>query len=166
MVAVMLLIGLGTGIQPLLGYCYGARKIERYKGIMKFSLLLAVCMSLVMSLICYLGAKPMVNAFLTEKEALENGISFARILIISGPILGVLFVMINAIQSMGAMLPSLVLSICRQGILYIPVLLFMNAVFHTKQALVAAQPTADYMATTLSVILFIGTFRHYFRKTP
>lgn len=164
MVAVMLLIGLGTGIQPLLGYCYGAGKRERYKGIMKFSLILAVCMSVLMSLICYLGAKPMVNAFLTEAEALENGISFARILIISGPILGVLFVMINAIQSMGAMLPSLVLSLSRQGIIYIPVLLIMNAVFQTKQALVAAQPTADYLATILSIILFIGTFRHYFRK--
>lgn len=164
MVAVMLLIGLGTGIQPLLGYCYGAGKRERYKGIMKFSLLLAVCMSLIMSLICYLGAKPMVNAFLTEKEALENGIRFARIFIISGPILGILFVMINAIQSMGAMLPSLVLSLSRQGIIYIPVLLTMNAVFQTKQALVAAQPTADYLATTLAVILFIVTFRHYFKK--
>lgn len=163
MVAVMLLIGLGTGVQPLLGYCYGARKRDRYKGVMKFSLILAVCMSFAMTLACYLGAKPMVNAFLTEPEALKNGISFARIFIFSGPILGILFVMINAIQSMGAVLPSLILSISRQGIIYIPVLFIMNGVFHTKQALVAAQPTADYLATLLSVVLFMITFRQYFK---
>lgn len=63
MVAVMLLIGLGTGIQPLLGYNYGAGNRKRYKGILRFSLIFALCLSLVMTILCYLGAGPMVKAF-------------------------------------------------------------------------------------------------------
>ena len=38
MIVVMLLIGLGTGIQPLLGYCYGAGNGKRYMDVLKFSL--------------------------------------------------------------------------------------------------------------------------------
>ena len=89
---------------------------------------------------------------------------FARMLIISGPVLGILFVMINTIQSMGAALPSLILSISRQGLVYIPVLFSFNAIFHTASTLVLAQPVTDYIATTLSVILFIISFRRYFRE--
>ena len=69
MVAVMLLIGVGTGIQPLLGYNFGSGNRKRFLSVFRFSLILAVSLSIVMSLICYLGAGPMVNAFLEEKQA-------------------------------------------------------------------------------------------------
>lgn len=162
MVAVMLLIGVGTGIQPLLGYNFGAGNRKRFKGILRFSLIFAIALSFVMSVICYAGAGPMVSAFLDDPAFYDYGMSFARMLIISGPILGVLFVMINAIQSMGAALPSLILSISRQGLIYIPILFLFSAVFGTANMLVIAQPVADYISTTMAIILFIISFRKYF----
>ncbi|MDE6617037.1 MAG: MATE family efflux transporter, partial [Lachnospiraceae bacterium] len=113
MIVVMLLIGLGTGIQPLLGYCFGAKNKQRYLAVLKFSVCLALAMSIVMTIVCYFGAGPLVTAFLENKDAFSFGFKFSRIYIISGPVLGILFVMINAIQSTGAALPSLVLSISR-----------------------------------------------------
>ncbi len=166
MIAVMLLIGVGTGIQPLLGYCYGARNKHRYIAVLKFSLGLAFCMSIVMTIICYCGAGPLVNAFLENPDAYSYGISFARIYIYSGPILGLLFVFMNAIQSTGAALPSLILSISRQGLLYLPNILIMNAVFHTPETLAAAQPITDYLATALAAILFAFTYKKYFKNFP
>lgn len=167
MVAVMLLIGVGTGIQPLLGYNFGSGNRKRFLGILRFSLLLAVTMSVIMSIICYLGAGPMVNAFLEEASAYDFGMQFARTLILSGPILGVLFVMINTIQAMGAALPSLILSISRQGLLYLPILITFNTLFNTPRMLVMAQPVTDYVATILSIVLGFISFRKYFvDKTP
>ena len=166
MVAVMLLIGVGTGIQPLLGYNFGAGNRKRFMGILRFSLILAVSLSLVMSVICYLGAGPMVNAFLENPNVYDFGMEFARTLIISGPVLGVLFVMINTIQSIGAAMPSLILSISRQGILYIPVLFLFNRVFGTASSLVLAQPVTDYLSTALSIVLFIVAFRKHFARNP
>ena len=136
MIVVMLLIGLGTGIQPLLGYCFGAKNKQRYMAVLKFSLCLALAMSIVMTIICYFGAAPLVTAFLENKDAFSFGFTFSRIYIISGPVLGILFVMINAIQSTGAALPSLILSVSRQGLLFIPILLVLNAVSDTAQMLV------------------------------
>ncbi len=163
MIVVMLLIGLGTGIQPLLGYCFGAKNKQRYLAVLKFSVCLALAMSVVMTIICYIGAGPLVTAFLEDKDAFSFGFKFSRIYIISGPVLGVLFVMINAIQSTGAALPSLVLSISRQGLLFIPILFILNALTDTAQMLVIAQPVTDYLATAFSVILFIITYKKYFK---
>lgn len=163
MIAVMLLIGVGTGVQPLLGYCFGARNRQRYISVLKFSLALAFGMSAVMTVICYCGASPLVRAFLEDPDAFSYGMSFARIYIYSGPILGILFVLINAIQSTGAALPSLILSVSRQGLLFLPTLLIFDHVFNTPRMLAAAQPVTDYMATTLAAILFFVTYRRYFK---
>ena len=164
MVAVMLLIGVGTGIQPLLGYNFGAGNEKRFFGVLRFSLILAVSLSAVMTVICYAGAGPMVNAFLTDEEAFGYGMQFARMFILSGPVLGVLFVMINAIQSMGAAVPSLILSISRQGLLFIPVLFLFHQLFHTAQTLVLAQPVTDYFAVALSILLMVVSYRKYFAQ--
>ena len=163
MIVVMLLIGLGTGIQPLLGYCFGAKNRQRYIAVLKFSVCLALGMSIVMTIICYLGAAPLVTAFLDNQDAFSYGFTFSRIYIISGPVLGILFVMINAIQSTGAALPSLILSISRQGLLFIPILFVLNAVTDSAQMLVIAQPVTDYLATAFSVVLFIITYKKYFK---
>ena len=164
MIVIMLLIGLGTGIQPLLGYCYGAKNQKRFVGVLRFSLLLALGLSLVMTVICYLGAGPMVKAFLNDPDAFGFGMSFARIYIYSGPIMGILFVLINTLQGMGAAVPSLVLSISRQGIIFIPVLFLINQVFDQARMLVMAQPITDYLAVILAVILFATAYRSHFKK--
>lgn len=163
MIVVMLLIGVGTGIQPLLGYCFGAGNRGRYIAVLKFSLGLAFCMSLVMTVICYCGAAPLVRAFLDNPHAFDYGMKFARIYIISGPVLGILFVFINAIQSTGAAIPSLILSISRQGLVYFPILAIFSHIFHTARMSAMSQPVTDYVATLLSALLFVITFKKYFK---
>lgn len=164
MIVVMLLIGLGTGIQPLLGYCFGAGNRKRYFAVLKFSVFFALILSAIMTCICYFGANGLVSAFLKEKAAYDFGFSFSRIYILSGPVLGLLFVFINAIQSTGAAIPSLILSISRQGLLFLPTLLIINYTTESAKMLAFAQPLTDYMATTLAIILFIVTCKKYFPK--
>lgn len=165
MIAVMLLIGLGTGIQPLLGYCFGARNRKRYLAVLRFSIILALCLSLVMSAICYFGAAPLVTAFLDDPDAFGFGFMFSRVYILSGPILGLLFVFINAIQSTGAAIPSLILSVSRQGLLYLPILIAMDRIFNSARTLALAQPITDYLATALAVILFIVTYKRMLKPS-
>lgn len=164
MIVVMLLIGLGTGVQPLLGYCFGAGNKKRYMAVLKFSLILALCMSLVMTVICYVFAGDLVKLILDEPDAFGYGMSFCRIYIISGPIMGVLFVMINAIQSTGAAIPSLILSISRQGLLYMPILFVFTKVFDEARMMALAQPVTDYLAAFLAIILFMTGCMKKFKK--
>ena len=159
MIAVMLLIGLGSGVQPLLGYCFGARMKARYMSVLKFSLGFAFVLSLIMTILCYTFAGPLVTTFLDNADAFDYGMQFSRTYILAGPVIGILFVMINAIQSTGAMLPSLILSVSRQGIIYLPILYIFTHLFHTARMAAMAQPVTDYFAATLSIILFIVTFK-------
>lgn len=164
MIAVMLLIGLGTGIQPLLGYCFGAGNRKRYIAVLKFSLCLAFALSLCMTVICYCFAGSLVSAFLDNEDAFVYGMSFSRIYILSGPVLGLLFVFINAIQSTGAAIPSLILSVSRQGLIFIPILLLFSNIFDSARQVVMAQPVSDYLSTTLAAVLFFITYKKYFKK--
>ncbi|MBO6015521.1 MAG: MATE family efflux transporter, partial [Lachnospiraceae bacterium] len=163
MIVVMLLIGLGNGIQPLLGYCYGAGNRKRYLAVLKFSMALAFGLSFIMTIICYAGAGPLVKAFLEDPDAFSFGMSFARIYIYSGPVIGILFVLMNAIQSTGAALPALLLSVSRQGLLYLPILYIMSAIFHAPRALAATQPITDYLSVMLAAILFLATYNRYIK---
>ncbi len=74
-----------------------------------------------------------------------------------------MFVFINAIQSTGAALPALILSISRQGLIYLPVLFLFQKIFDSASMLAAAQPITDYLTTALSVVLFVFTYRKYIR---
>ena len=100
----------------------------------------------------------------SPRDAFAYGMSFARIYIYSGPVMGILFVFINAIQSTGAALPALILSISRQGIIYLPVLFLFRNLFDSAKMLAAAQPITDYLSTALAVALFLFNCRKYFSK--
>ena len=163
MIVVMLLIGLGTGIQPLLGYCFGAGNKKRYLSVLKFSIIFALILSAIMTMICYFGAAPLVTAFLEDEQAFQYGFAFSRIYILSGPILGVLFVFMNAIQSMGAAIPSLILSVSRQGIVYFPILIMISLINNTPENLALTQPLTDYIAAALSIVLFIIAYKRRFQ---
>lgn len=159
MITVMLLIGIGMGIQPLLGYNYGARNRKRFKAILRFSAGLAFIVSVIMTIICFAGSSMLVCAFLENQKAYLFGIQFVHILMLTGPILGLLFVLVNAIQAMGAAMPSLILSISRQGIIYLPVLCILNAVCSSARMLVFAQPIGDVASIILAFALFLFSYK-------
>jgi putative MATE family efflux protein len=163
MIAVMLLIGVGIGIQPLLGYCFGAGNRKRYLSVLKFSLCFAIVLSIVMTSICYFGAAPLAKAFLDDEEAFSYAFAFSRIYILSGPVLGILFVFINAIQSMGAAVPALIMSVSRQGIIYFPILITVSIAANTPTHLAMVQPITDYISVVLATVLFIVSYRKYFK---
>jgi len=161
MIVVMLLIGIGGGVQPLFGYFFGAGNKKRYMEVFRFSMILAIISSIVMTIICYCGADFLVRAFLDNDNAYNYAFSFSRKYIISGPILGILFILINAIQATGAALPALVLSISRQGLVFVPVLYTFNSIFHTTDAVALSQPITDYLAVLMSIGVFYYVFRKY-----
>ncbi|MCD7708981.1 MAG: MATE family efflux transporter, partial [Clostridiales bacterium] len=110
-IATTLVMGLGIGVQPLFGYCFGAGAKKRFMEIFRFSMILAFIISIIMTVVCFALAKPLVGAFLSDKEASSYGITFSRIYICSAPIIGMFFVLMNAIQGAGAAIPAFVLSV-------------------------------------------------------
>lgn len=153
----MVCIGLGQGVQPLLGYCVGAKNWERYRSALKFSLIFAFSLSTVLTLLCYLFTGQIVSVFLMDAATYDYGVSFAHILLCTSFLFGVFYVLTNALQARGAATESLIVNISRQGLIYIPSMFILGAIFH-ETGLIWAQPVAD----VLSLLLAIGL---YFRMS-
>lgn len=164
MMVVLVQLGLGQGIQPLLGYNYGARNWGRFKAAMRFSCLMVLGMGVVLTLLCGAFSEDLVGWFIDSDVIRRYGTSFVRTLLLSGPIIGLLFIYINALQAVGAAGYSFLLSISRQGIIFIPCLLLFNRLFHLDGA-VAAQPVADVLSLLLAIWLFLLTEKKIKKET-
>lgn len=156
MITGMLAMGIGQGVQPLFGYCVGAKLWERFKEILKFSLCFSFVISLVMTVICYLAVNQIVGVFLTDASAFDYAIRFARILLTTGVLFGVFYVLANVLQAMGAAMPSLIINLSRQGLIYIPALYVLNSLIGIN-GLAWAQPAADILSIGFAVVLYIIT---------
>lgn len=161
MITGMVCIGFAQGIQPLLGYCMGAKLEKRFKEIMRFSLVFALVLSTAMTGLCYLFRGQIVGAFLTEPDAFDYAVSFTNILLTTSFIFGVFFVLNNALQAMGAAKSALVTNLSRQGIIYIPALFVLQAGFGVI-GLAWAQPVADLLSTLLVAALYWRVSRKLF----
>lgn len=158
MITGMISMGIGQGVQPLLGYCTGAGTWERYRKIMRFSMWFAFFLGLAMTVFCYTFTDQIVSAFLTEESAFDYAVQFARILLSTSTLFGVFYVLANALQAMGAAVSSLIINLSRQGLIYIPALYILRAVLGVN-GLMWAQPAADILSVGLAVGLYSIAFK-------
>ena len=158
----MVCIGLGQGVQPLLGYCVGAKNWERFRKVLQFLLVFALILSIILTGICYLFTGQIVRAFLTDASAFAFGFRFSRILLSTSALFGVYYVLTNTLRAMGAATPSLIINLSRQGFIYIPALFILEAVLGIN-GLIWAQPVADVLSLILAVLLYIPRYRRMYR---
>ena len=154
----MICMGLGQGVQPILGYCVGAKTWKRFKEVFKFTIIFALILGTVLAAICYIFTNQIVSAFLTDQTAFSYAVQFARILLSTSFLFGVFYVLVNALQAMGAATPALLISMSRQGIIFIPALFILQAVVGMT-GLVWAQPVADVLSILIAAILFGKTMK-------
>ena len=154
MITGMISMGIGQGVQPLLGYCVGAKTWDRFKKYMKFAFGFATFLGVSLTILCYAFTNQIVGVFLTDANAFDYAVEFARILLSTGPVFGIFYVLSNALQAMGAAMPSLIINISRQGLIYIPVLFILNAVLGVT-GLVWAQPIVDVLSFVLGIGMYV-----------
>lgn len=158
MIVTVIGIGIGQGAQPLLGYCYGAKNMHRFQASLKFTSIFSLIVCGAVTLLCYIFARPLFQIFLSTPDALDLGVTFSRIMLSTAWLFGVYYAMINALQAVGAAKPSLWLSVCRQGIIYIPAVFLFKAVIGIN-GLAWAQPVADLLSIVLAVAMTLRTIR-------
>lgn len=153
MLVVMLQIGLGQGVQPLIGYCYGARNYDRMKKCLRFSMASNVIIGTVMTLFYVVFKENVIGMFIDDAQVVELGVKMLIALMSPGPIIGIMFVLNFSFQGMGKGFQSLILSVGRQGLIYIPLLFILNAVVGLD-GIIWAQASADYACVVMSLIMW------------
>ena len=158
MLVVLLQIGLCVGIQPLIGYNYGSGNKKRLMQVFKFTGVVSVIMGMLLTLFMIIARKTMIQVFINDAEVVSYGIRMVVALQLSAPFIGILFLCINTIQGMGKALPSLILTVCRQGLIFIPLIFILNAMLGLD-GVIYAQPAADYLSILVGIMICMHLFR-------
>lgn len=153
MLVVMLQIGLAQGIQPLVGYCYGAKNYSRMKSSIRFSMLCNIVIGTVMTVFYIFFRRQVISSFIDNADVVDYGVKMLTALMSAGPFIGVMFIINFAFQGMGMGGKSLILAAGRQGIVFLPTLFIMDRLIGLE-GIIWAQPTADYACIILSLIMF------------
>lgn len=156
MLVVMLQIGLAQGVQPLIGYCYGAKNHTRMKKCISFSIMCNIVIGTAMMLFYLVFRENVISIFIDNKEVVDLGVKMLTALMTPGPVIGIMFIFNFAFQGMGKGIQSFILSVGRQGLIYIPLLFIMNK-FIGLDGVVWCQATADFACVIMSLLMWIKT---------
>lgn len=158
MLVVMLQIGLAQGVQPLIGYCFGAKNFVRMKGCLRFSIMCNVIIGVIMTLFYIVFKDRVVGMFIDDARVVELGVKMLIALMSSGPLIGIMFILNFSFQAMGKGVQSMILSVGRQGLVYIPLLFVLNYTLKLD-GIIWAQAAADYACIIMSVVMWFLTKR-------
>lgn len=154
-------MGISNGIQPLLGYCYGARNRKRFIGILKFSGGLTVICGSVLTIAYIVFSEQIMGLFIDNSDVIQYGVPMLIATSLAGPVLGLMFLSINSMQALDLPLPATVLSLCRQGLFFIPFLFILNHIFGLN-GINYTQTVSDYLAILIAIFLLFMSVKKAF----
>ena len=160
MVFMMPIFGINQGCQPIIGFNYGAKKYDRAKKTFIISVLASTSFFVVGALVIQIAPQVLVGMFNKDAELMNITINGLRKYTLALPMIGISIVGTNYIQSTGRAKMAMVLSLLRQVIILIPMILILPK-FLGLDGVWFAQPTADAISSILTAIVIFKEFRSY-----
>ncbi len=159
-IGTFIFMGFAAGSQPLVGYSYGAKNISRVKAIIKTGMLMTAGIGIVLTMLFGIFASGLISIFTPLPEVIVEGATVLTIYMWSFLVLGPQMLTSTTIQAFGKAKASLLLSIARQGLFYIPLLFLLSSRFLFK-GLLWAQPISDAITLSLALVLLVSILKKY-----
>lgn len=155
MIAQLVLTGFAFGGVPLFGYLYGARQSKELKKLVRFCLGFLSGLALVLTVILCLFASPIIGLFLKDAALVSIGAEMLRWQAATAVFAGIVLLLTVLFQAAGKVLPSFVMSISRQGVVFLAALLVCVKLFAYTGVLMA-QAVADVISAVIAIALLFG----------
>lgn len=149
---VMVVLGLTMGMQPIIGYNYGAGQIDRVKKTLKYGILSGIAITSLGFLGCELFPNAIVGMFTDSSELTSISQTGLRICVLMFPLVGCQIVITNFFQSIGKANISIFLSLSRQLLYLLPCLLFFPSIWGVN-GVWASMPVSDLVAFITALIM-------------
>ena len=153
MVPIMLSVGLSQGVAPLVGYYFVAGKREKMSQIMHAATLYGILLGAVFLASFSLLGTQLAGIFLHDKPLIEEAGFFIRVLGLSAPMLGIINMVTSYFQALGAALKSLVITVMRNAVLFIPAVILLNS-FWKLNGVIAAQPIVETILAIVCIVMY------------
>ena len=150
-IAVMPIFGINQGVQPIVGYNYGAKKFDRVRKAMLLGIIWATAISLSGLSLIRLFPEQIVRAFNSSPQLIELGVKALNTNTLAFPLVGAQIICSNYFQYINKPKAATFLSLSRQCLFLIPALMILPQKYGLD-GIFYAQPLSDVLAFTVSVI--------------
>ncbi|PWL75334.1 MAG: MATE family efflux transporter [Prevotellaceae bacterium] len=157
---VMVVIGINQGMQPIAGFNFGAKHYTRLNQVLKYAITIATGIWIVGFIVCVLLATPVASAFTNDEELLKEAAHALRVMNLVVPIIGFQMITIGFFQSIGKAGISIFLSLTRQLLFLVPLLLILPN-FFGLEGIWYSVPIADGTAAITAAIVLIYHMRKF-----
>lgn len=166
----MVVLGFTQGMQPIVGYNYGARKYDRALKTMWLTVGWSVATTTLGFLVCEIFPHQVVGMFVSEDGSgdatalIDASVKGLRILVAMLPIVGFNIVAGNFFQHIGKPKRAILLSVSRQLLFIVPLLFILPPIYGVDGVWYAI-PIADFVSTALAAVLLLLQIRKL-RQNP
>ena len=148
----MVIMGICQGFQPIAGYNYGARNMDRVKQVLRLTITASVIAMTVGWVIGELLPGPCTRLFTNDTNLLAISIRGIRINMLVFPVIGYQAVVTNFFQTIGKVRISIFMSLSRQLLFLLPMLLLFSSLWGLD-GVWASLPASDFAAFLVAVII-------------
>ena len=162
----MIVMGINQGMQPIAGYNYGAMHFDRMLKVLKLSMISATAIMAFGWLVGELMPYPCARLFTTDAELIEQAVKGIRLNMIAFPLIGSQAVITNFFQSIGKAKISIFLSLSRQMIFLLPLLVALPPMLGVDGVWLAlpASDTVAFIVTWIIMIRYMHKFKLQHQK--
>lgn len=155
---VMVVIGITQGMQPIIGFNYGARKFHRLKRAFWLSVAAGSAVTFLGAMGAQFFPEYIARAFTTDSDLIEKTAQALRISTVAFWAVGFQIVSTNLFQSLGLAGKSIFLSLTRQILFLLPLIYIFSSVLGL-QGVWMAYATSDIVATLVTTVMVIFQMR-------
>ena len=153
-----IILGFGSGFQPVAGFNWGAKRYDRVKEAFWFSTIVSMTFMALFSVVGFLLSGELIALFRDEAHVIEIGTKALRAQLYVFPLMGWVFLSNMMLQTIGRVFKASILAAARQGLAFIPVVLILPY-FFGLEGLVWAQAVADVCAFLIALPIQISVLR-------
>ena len=158
------LIGFGQGYQPVCGFNYGAGLYDRVRRAFWFCVKSSVGFLLALSALGFIFAPQILMLFQADSQTtVQIGAAALRYQLLTLPLMSWVTMCNMTLQTVGKTSSATVIAMSRQGIMFIPCIIILPAVFDLN-GLIASQPVADLLSLAISIPVMIAFLRELSRR--
>lgn len=162
----MVVMGLNQGMQPIVGYNYGAKLFDRMTRALKLTAMCATCVMGVLWLFGLIWPEGFIRLFTHDELLIAQSIAPARVMLCTMVMVGFPMVVGNFYTSIGMSGKAIFLSLTRQVIFLIPCILLIPVLFQTIDVTPIwgvwwSLPICDALAAVLAAIILNRDMRKF-----
>lgn len=155
----MPIFGINQGSQPIIGFNYGAKEYKRVKKALKLAATAATAICLLGFVLTQFFTIYLIRIFNSDPELIRVGTAGMKIFLCMMPLIGFQIISANYFQAVGKAPKAMFLSLLRQVIVLMPMLIILPRFIGLNGVWVAG-PIADFTASVVTAIFLYNEMRH------